>query len=189
MSSRATARVPSGRVATAPRTAPSRPVPRSAPRPSRPQLSVVAPPAARPRRSPRRSLRSRRAPFVLLVVALLAGTALGLLVLNTAIAVDSLEASRLRADNASRAQEVQRLEQQVIDGNTPAAIAQAAVAAQLVPAGPAAYLVLDRDGAPVLRGEPAQAEAPPAPAETPPAPAETPPAAPPAAVEPPAGGN
>jgi hypothetical protein len=125
---------------------------------------------------------------VLLVVALLAGTTLGLLVLNTAIAVDSLEASRLRADNASREQEVQRLEQQVIDGNTPAAIAQAAVAAQLVPAGPAAYLVLDRDGAPVLRGEPAPAEAPPAP----PAPAEAPQAAadaPPAAVEPPAGGN
>jgi protein-disulfide isomerase len=102
---------------------------------------------------------------VLLVVALLAGTALGLLVLNTAIAVDSLEASRMRADNAQRAQEVQRLEQRVIDGTTPAAIAQAAVAAGLVPAGTAAYLVLDPDGDHVLRGEPAPAEAPPAPAE------------------------
>ena len=104
MSNRATARVPGARVAAAPRTAPSRPVPR----PSRPQLRVVAPPVTRPRRNPRRSLRSRRAPFVLLVVALLAGTTLGLLVLNTAIAVDSLEASRLRADNSARAQEVQR---------------------------------------------------------------------------------
>jgi type II secretory pathway pseudopilin PulG len=115
---------------------------------------------------------------VLLVVALLAGTVLGLLVLNTAIAVDSLEASRLRADNAQRAQEVQRLEQRVVDGNTPAAIAAAAVQAGLVPAGPAAYLVLDPDGSPVLRGEPAPAE---------PAPAE--PAPVPAPADGPAGGN
>lgn len=161
MSSRATARV--ARVPAAPRTVPSRAVPRA----SRPQLSVVAPPVARPRRRPRRSLRSRRAPFALLVVALLAGTTLALLVLNTVIAVDSLEASRLRADNAARAQEVQRLEQQVIDGNTPAAIAKAAAEAGLVPAGPAGYLVLDPDGTPVLRGEPAPAEAPPAPVDGP----------------------
>ncbi|MGY2129362.1 hypothetical protein [Blastococcus sp. SYSU DS0617] len=193
MSGRATARVPvTPRAATA-RAVPARTAPRS---PSRPQLSVVTTPPPRPRRRARAALRSRRAPFVLLVVALLAGTTLGLLVLNTAIAVDSLEASRLRADNAQRAQDVQRLEQQVIDGNTPAAIAQAAVAAGLVPAGAAAYLVLDPDGAPVLRGEPAPAEAPPAPeppaaessAPQPPAPesSATEPSAP---AERPAGGN
>ncbi|MBN1092413.1 hypothetical protein JKP75_07435 [Blastococcus sp. TML/M2B] len=167
MSSRATARVPSARVPAAPRTSPSRPVPRTAPRTARPQLSVVAPPAPRARRRPRTALRHRRAPFVLLVVALLAGTTLGLLVLNTAIAVDSLEATRLRADNAARAQEVALLQQQVIAGGTSAAIATAAVAAGLVPAGPAAYLVLDADGSAVLRGEPAPAEAPEPPVETP----------------------
>ena len=75
-----------------------------------------------------------------------------------------------------RATDVQRLERRVIDGNTPAAIAQAAVAAGLVPSGAAAYLVLDPDGVPVLRGEPVPAEAPP----TPPAPAP---------AERPAGGN
>jgi hypothetical protein len=123
---------------------------------------------------------------VLLVVALLAGTALGLLVLNTAIAVDSLEASRLRADNAARAQQVQSLEQRVVDGNTPAAIADAARRAGLVPAGAPAYLVLDADGTPVLRGEPAPAEAPPAPVAPPAPPAQV---APPAPVEPAAGGN
>jgi len=173
MSSRATARVPVNPRTSSARAVPARTTPRAAPRSHpRPQLSVVAAPAPRARRSPRRSLRSRRAPFVLLVVALLAGTTLGLLVLNTAIAVDSLQASRLRADNAQRAQDVQRLEQRVIDGNTPAAIAEAAVAAGLVPAGAAAYLVLDPEGAPVLRGEPAPAEAPPAPPA--PAPAERP---------------
>jgi hypothetical protein len=94
---------------------------------------------------------------VLLVVAMLVGTTLGLLVLNTAIAVDSLKATQLRAENAERAQEVQRLEQQVVSGATPAEIARAAVAAGLVPAGPAAYLVIDPDGGSVLRGTPAPA--------------------------------
>lgn len=187
MSSRATARVPVSPRTSSARAVPSRTTPRATPRSSpRPQLSVVAAPAPRPRRGARTSagtaLRSRRAPFVLLVVALLAGTALGLLVLNTAIAVDSLQASRIRAENTQRAQDVQRLERQVVDGNTPAAIAQAAVAAGLVPAGTAAYLVLDPDGAPVLRGEPEPAEAPPAPPAPEPAPA-------PAPAERPAGGN
>lgn len=155
------------RVTVPPRTAPRAVPSRTTPRSSRPQLSVVAPLPARPRRQPRTALRHRRAPFVLLVVALLAGTTLGLLVLNTAIAVDSLEATRLRAENAQRAQDVQRLEQRVVDGNTPAAIARAAVEAGLVPAGVAAYLVLDPEGNHVLRGEPSPAEAPPAPADGP----------------------
>ena len=172
MSNRATARVPVTPRTSSARSVPVRTAPRTTPRSPRPQLSVVAAPTPRPRRSARTALRSRRAPFVLLVVALLAGTTLGLLVLNTAIAVDSLEATRLRADNAQRAQDVQSLEQRVTDGNTPAAIAQAAVAAGMVPAGAAAYLVLDPEGAPVLRGEPVPAEAPPAPPA--PAPAERP---------------
>ena len=131
--------------------------------PVRPELRLV-PPAAplRPRRRAARAVRSRRAPFVLLVVALLVGTTLGLLILNTAIAVDSLKATELRAENAERAQEVQRLEQQVVTGGTPAEIARAAVEAGLVPAGPAAYLVIGPDGDSTLRGTPEPAEAPPA---------------------------
>jgi hypothetical protein len=97
---------------------------------------------------------TRRAPFVLLLVALLVGTTLGLLVLNTAIAVDSLKATQLQAENAERAQEVQRLEQRVVTGGAPAQIASAAVAAGLVPAGPAAYLVIAPDGTVTLRGTP-----------------------------------
>jgi hypothetical protein len=91
---------------------------------------------------------------VLLLVALLVGTTLGLLILNTAIAVDSLKATQVQAENAERAQEVQRLEQQVIAGGSPAQIASAAVAAGLVPAGPAAYLVIAPDGTVTLRGTP-----------------------------------
>jgi hypothetical protein len=158
MSSRATARVQATPRTTSPRTpgprVPARTATRTTPRP---QLRVVPSVPARTRR-PARGIAGRRAPFVLLIVALLAATTLGLLVLNTAIAVDSLKATELRAENAQRAQEVQRLERSVVEGNTPAAIARAAVAAGLVPAGAAAYLVLDPEGGSVLRGTPAPAE-------------------------------
>ncbi len=166
MSSRATARTPArapatARASSAPR-ATTGPTPRVTPRSTpRPELRLVpGSTAPRPRRRVTQGLRNRRAPFVLLVVALLVGTTLGLLILNTAIAVDSLNASQLRAENAQRAQEVQRLEQQVVAGSTPAEVARAAVAAGLVPAGPAAYLVIDADGTSVLRGTPVPAEGP-----------------------------
>jgi hypothetical protein len=132
--------------------------------PARPELRLVpATAAARPRRRLTEGLGSRRAPFVLLVVGLLVGTTLGLLVLNTAIAVDSLKATELRAANAERAEQVQHLEQQVVSGGAPARIAGAAAAAGLVPAGPAAFLVIGADGSSTLRGTPEPAEAPPAP--------------------------
>ena len=117
-----------------PPSAPARSEPRVGSRatPVRPELRLVpgVPPRAR-----RRTLAAAgsRAPFVLLVVALLVGTTLGLLILNTVIAVDSLKATSLRAENAERAQEVQRLEQQVVTAGTPAEIARAAEAAGLVP--------------------------------------------------------
>jgi hypothetical protein len=154
---RATARVPAGAGARSgsSRAVTARPSQRAT---ARPELRLVpAVPAVRARRRAPRALRHPRAPFVLLIVALLVGTTLGLLVLNTAIAVDSLKATQLRADNAARAQEVQRLEQQVVSGGTPAEIAAAAVAAGLIPAGPAAYLVIEPDGGSVLRGTPAPA--------------------------------
>ncbi|MGY1719796.1 hypothetical protein ACI8AG_12215 [Blastococcus sp. SYSU DS0552] len=163
--------------ATAPRTPHARTAPSRAtgpaPRPSpsgargtgratpRPELRLVPTgAAARPRRSVRSAARSRKAPFVLLVVALLALTTLGLLVLNTAIAVDSLKATQMRGENAARAQEVQRLEQLVVAGNTPADVARAAVEAGLVPAGVAGYLVLGPDGTTTLRGAPEPAPEP-----------------------------
>jgi hypothetical protein len=158
MSIRATARTPArpatGRAAAPPRAA----SPQRAATP-RPELRLVPGAApARPRRQVAQSLRNRRAPFVLLVVALLVGTTLGLLILNTAIAVDSLKATQLRTDNAQRAKDLQRLEQQVVSGSTPAEIARAAEAAGLVPAGSAAYLVIDPEGGSVLRGTPEPAQ-------------------------------
>ena len=127
--------------------------------------SPAAAPAPRPASgSPASRLRSavgaHRAPFVLFVVTLLVATTLGLLVLNTAIAVNSLKATQLAAANEDRAQEVQRLEQEVIAGGTPAELAREARDAGLVPAGPAAYLVVGEDGSVTLRGEAVPAEQP-----------------------------
>jgi hypothetical protein len=101
-----------------------------------------------------------RAPFVLLVVALLVGTTLGLLVLNTAIAVDSLKATSMRTANAQRAEDIQRLEQRVVNAGTPEQVASAATKAGLVPAGTPGYLVIGADGSTILRGTPAPAQKP-----------------------------
>ena len=114
----------------------------------------------------RTTVGDHRAPVVLLVVTLLVATALGLLFLNTAIAVNSLKATQLAAANEDRAQEVQRLEQQVVSGSMPAELAREARAAGMVPAGAAAYLVVGEDGTVTLRGEPVPAEEP-EPAELP----------------------
>jgi cell division protein FtsL len=123
--------------------------------PTRPELRLV--PGAVPARSRRQLpvvVANHRAPFVVLVVALLVGTTLGLLVLNTAIAVDSLKATSLKAANAQRAQEVQRLQQEVTTAGTPQQIADAAKKAGLIPAGNAGYLVIGPDGHSTLRGTP-----------------------------------
>jgi hypothetical protein len=127
---------------------------RGAARPStgtRPELRVV--PSVPVRRVSVRPARAEQGgPFALLVAALLVGTALALLVLHIATGVDSISATDLRQANASAAQEVQSLEQQVVANGTPAALAVAATAAGLVPAGSAAYLVIAPDGSSTMRG-------------------------------------
>ncbi|KQS59696.1 hypothetical protein ASG36_01170 [Geodermatophilus sp. Leaf369] len=166
----ATARVHTGSLrarATAPagpRTSPRanpRPTRRTGPVHVRPALRLVSAPVGTPAR-PRRvaAPKRRRAPFVVLVVSLLAGTALALLLLNTAIAVNSLDATQQRAANAELAQQVERLEQQVTTARTPAELAAAAAAAGLVPAGAAGHLVIAPDGTSVVRGTPAPATVP-----------------------------
>jgi hypothetical protein len=102
----------------------------------------------------------RRTPFVLLIVALLVGTTLGLLVLNTAIAVDSLKATALRSANAQRSQEVQRLQRQVITAGTPEQVAADAAKAGMVPAARPGFLVIGPDGRSTLRGVPEAAPRP-----------------------------
>jgi hypothetical protein len=120
---------------------------------ARPELRVVpSVPVRRVSTRPARVSTERRAPFVLLVVAMLVGTTLGLLVLSTAINVNSIKATDLRRANAEAALEVQALRERVVANGTPAALAMAATAAGLVPAGSAAYLVIAPDGSSTLRG-------------------------------------
>jgi cell division protein FtsL len=184
-----------GRTTTAARTVPQRAgTPRPAPArsvPVRPDLRLV--PATAPARGRRTRTRSTRAPYVLLILAMLIGTTLSLLVLNTTIAVDSLRATTLRQENAQRAQEVQRLQQQVVDGSTPQRLAGEATSAGLVPAGAAGYLVVEPDGTSTLRGTPSPAPAPPSPSPSPtsgqPAPAQPDPAQPAPAQSDPAAGD
>jgi hypothetical protein len=141
---------------------------RSVPARSVPQPELRLVPSThgrRPRSRPSRDAHERRAPFALLLIAMLVGTSLALLFLNTAIAVDSLKATQLRAANAELAQDVQRLQQRVVSGGTPAALAAAASETGLVPSGAAAYLVVGPDGSSALRGIPVPAPEPvPAPA-------------------------
>jgi type II secretory pathway pseudopilin PulG len=134
---------------------------------SAPQLRLVPPNRSTPARTPTRARHGarRRAPFVALLVGLLAATTLGLLLLNTAVAVNSLKATQQRQVNAAQADQVARLEQRVVDADTAAELARAATAAGLVPPGAAAHLVLQPDGTSVLLGT-----ASPAPAATPTAP-------------------
>jgi cell division protein FtsL len=153
--------------------------------PVRPELRLVTGPV--PARAQRTS--RSRAPFVLLVLALLVGTTLSLLVLNTAIAVDSLKATSLRHENDRRVQEEQLLRQEVINGSTTQRIAAEAKKAGLVPAATPGYLVVQPHGS-SLRGVPSRATAPATPSPTPtPSPASPSPSTPAQGQPSPAGGN
>lgn len=132
---------------------------RSSSFPLRGDLRLVG--SSTPARDRGRRPRSRRLPFALLVLALLVGTTLSLLVLNTTIAVDSLKATSLRQQNEHRQQELQRLQQEVVEGSTVPKLAGEAAEAGLVPAGTAGYLVVEPDGTSTFRGAPEPATGPP----------------------------
>jgi len=152
-SPRTSRRTPTARTAArqahVPRTSPTR---RTGPVATGPQLRLVPPARTTPARVPSRRTARRRAPFVVLLVGLLVATVLGLLLLNTAIAVDSLDATQQRQANAEQAEQVARLEQQVVAAESAAELARAATEVGLVPPGAAAHLVLQPDGSSVLLG-------------------------------------
>lgn len=69
-----------------------------------------------------------RVPFVLLVLALLGGSLVCLLVINTTLGAASFRISQLQKESASLATQEQNLRQQVAAEQAPAAIAQRAYA-------------------------------------------------------------
>jgi hypothetical protein len=117
-----------GRVRTGP--APStRPAARPAP--------LRVPAGTRPR-----GARLPRAPFILLVLALLGGGLICLLVINTTLGGASFQIDRLQNSVTARQLEVQRLEQQIAADEAPAKIAQEACLLGMRPQQQLEYLDL-----------------------------------------------
>jgi cell division protein FtsB len=125
-------------------------------------------PAGRPtataalRLVPQRRSSAPRAPFITMVVLLLAGGLLGLLALNTVLAQDAFRLHTLTQENKALVDQEQTLEREVETLRTPRNLAERARELGMVEAGAPAFLRLP-DGA-VLGAEVA-AEAPPAPEE------------------------
>jgi hypothetical protein len=105
----------------------TRPV--SAPRHTRPLTGPGTKPAPRPSVRPavaRTRPRHPRAPFILLLVGLLAGALVSLLVISTTLAEGSYRITSLQQQNANLAKQEQLLTQQVAQASSPAQIAQEA---------------------------------------------------------------
>ena len=130
--------------------------------------SLPSPLTARPQRYLRlvtqRRSQAARAPFVLVVVALLLTGLLGLLVLNTVLAQDAFRLHKLQVDARTLADREQALQRQVSDLQSPHALAARATSLGMVPGGSPTFLRLS-DGKILGRAEPAAvAVRPPAPA-------------------------
>lgn len=98
-----------------------------------------------------------RAPFVVVVVALLAAGLLGLLVLNTVLAQDAFRLHALQLQGAVLASQELTLQRQVEARQAPGDLAARATALGLVAGGPPAFLRLS-DG--VVLGQPGPAGGP-----------------------------
>ncbi|WP_371779356.1 hypothetical protein [Streptosporangium subroseum] len=98
------------------RPAPAKPVP----------VGATAAPVAAPSAAAPRPARAPRAPFVLLVVGLLCGGLVSLLLLNTVLARDSFELSKLRADINLSHQQKEELEHTNMLLEMPAAVSNKA---------------------------------------------------------------
>ena len=129
-----------------------------------------------------------RAPFVVLVVTLLAGGLFSLLLLNAAVNRDSFQLNKLQKETTSYTDEQQALQQEVDQYGAPGSLERRARELGMVPGGNPAFL--GPDG--TVHGTPHEATAPPAPprpSRTPTGPptGEPPPASPSTPTGPPGG--
>jgi len=107
-----------------------------------------------------------RAPFVLLVLALLGGGLVLLLLLNAASAADSFRQRELQRQIGALNLREQELQRTVADLQAPGALAERARRLGMVPGGEPGFLVLMPDGTFRVVGTPAPATAPPTPTPT-----------------------
>jgi hypothetical protein len=112
---------------------------------------------------PQRHSSAAKAPFVVVVVALLVGGLLGLLLLNTLVAQDSFALHDLGKQAKALEQQEQDLARQVQALQAPGELASRATALGMVPGGPPAFLRLS-DGK--VLGQPTAGVAPVAPPVT-----------------------
>lgn len=118
---------------------------------------------------------SRRAPFVAVILAMLAAGLVGQLLLNTSLQRGSFELYELQSEQSDLADEQQRLEQELAWRESPAALSARARLLGMVASGTPVFLHLD-DGS--VSGTPTPAPAPPVAPEPAPAPAPAPEPAP-----------
>ncbi|MEW5528894.1 hypothetical protein AB1328_02885 [Streptomyces virginiae] len=103
-------------------------------------------------------------PFVLLVVALLAGGLISLLLLNSALNEGSFQLSRLKKETTALTDEEQALQRDVDAHSAPDALQRRAREMGLVPGGSPVFIGPDGK----VAGSATAAEAPPSPTPTPP---------------------
>ncbi len=102
-------------------------------------------------------------PFALLVTGLVVGGLALLLALNTASAANELQRRGLLDKDSNVAARVQGLQVRVAASKAPGALAAAAAAMGMVPAGNPAFVVIGQDGAAKVMGRPETVTAPPVP--------------------------
>jgi uncharacterized protein HemX len=108
---------------------------------ARPGAGPAARPGSRPAGRPAAAARPR-APFVLLLLALLGGGLVCLLLINTTLAEGSFQITAIQQKNASLAQQVQAAEQQTTALKSPASIAARAQQLGMRPVGRLHFLDL-----------------------------------------------
>jgi len=133
-------------------------------------------PTARPATTAPADPKAGAAPFVLLIMVLLTGGLVATLWLSTAAAADSYRLDEARQVARDLSEQSERLHRDVEAAQSAPALAAAARAQGMVPAGEPAVLLVAPDGSSQVIGEPRPAE----PIAPPPGPAA--PAAPPAAT-------
>ncbi|MBX6752032.1 MAG: hypothetical protein IRY85_20625 [Micromonosporaceae bacterium] len=126
------------------RTRSGQPRPARIPRPRRrtPWITDVTPTPAPTTDAPPLPVSLPKAPFLLLMAALVVAGVVGVLVLHTKINEGAFRLSDLRANQASLDQQEQQLEQQLADLSSPGNLRAAATRLGLVPAGDPAYIYL-----------------------------------------------
>jgi len=116
------------------------------------------------RHRPERADGPRRAPFVILVAALLGAGLAALLMLNTAAAADEVQSRQLTSDSADTQDQVTQLKIDIANKEAPSALASKASGLGMVPDPNPVFLTIAPDGSVSILGSAVKVTAAPPPA-------------------------